>query len=65
MSKPPESEGYIVEHTAVGTSVKVTAFDPATMIEVSVIGSTKASRSDLNKLAVRKLEYMIRKSGKR
>lgn len=60
----PEDERYIVEYTAIGTSVKVTAFDPKTLTEVSVIGSTKTSQADLNKLAVRKLEYMIRK-GKR
>lgn len=64
MSEPPKNEGYIVEYTVIGTSVKATAFDPRTLTEVSVIASTKTSREDLNKLAVRKLEYMLRKSGK-
>lgn len=62
--KKKSEQGYIVEYIAIGTSVKVTAFDPVTLTEVSVIGSTKTARADLDKLAVRKLEYMIGKSGK-
>ncbi len=65
MSENPSNESYIVEYIALGNSVKATAFDPITFMEVSVIGSAKTSRSDLGKVAVRKLEYMIRKAGNR
>jgi hypothetical protein len=52
---------YIVEFYAAGTSVKVTAFDPATLREVSIVGTTRASRQHLAELAVRKLNYMKEK----
>ncbi len=54
--------GYIVEFVAIGKSVKATAFDPASLREVSVIGSRSASQKQLAELAVRKLEYMIEKN---
>lgn len=61
----PQGEGYIVEYVAVGCSVKVTAFDPKTLREVCVIGARGARQEDLANLAIRKLEYVLRKdSGK-
>lgn len=54
-------EGYIIEYTAIGNSVKVTAMDPETLIEVAVIGDRKLTQRDLALLAVRKLRYMIDK----
>ncbi len=53
--------GYIVEYHAVGKSVKVTAIDPATLLEVSIVGTPRASRKQLAELAVRKLRYMQKK----
>ncbi len=57
-----EEEGYIVEFITIGNSVKVTVIDPETLTEVSLIGSTAATRDDLTTLAVRKLHYVIGKN---
>jgi phage head maturation protease len=54
-------EGYIVEYYAVGNSVKVTAIDPATLLEVSIVGEPSASRQQLAELAIRKLRYVQNK----
>lgn len=57
-------ENYIVEYVVIGKSVKVTAFDPATLKEVSIIGAVTTTKKQLAKLAVRKLVYMIGKDSK-
>ncbi len=62
MTSSDKENGYIVEYVAIGNSVKVTAFDPITLKEVSVIGATNMQRKQLAKLAVRKLIYMIKKN---
>lgn len=54
-------EGYIVEYVALGGSVKVTAFDPATLTEASIIAPTSASQHDMATLAIRKLDYVLGK----
>jgi hypothetical protein len=43
------------EFTAIGQSVKVTAIDAATGLEVSVIGPAGAARVDLQQAALQKL----------
>ena len=58
-----EKQGYIVEFLVVGKSVKVTAIDPATLREATIIGSPLLPRRMLAKHAVRKLEFMMNKSG--
>jgi hypothetical protein len=59
--KPPNDTNYIIEFRQVGNHVKVTAVDPRTMLEVSIIGSTRATERDLALLAVKKLEYVLAK----
>jgi len=54
-------KGYIIEFVSLGQSLKVTAVDPETATEASIVGSPKASQDDLTKLAVRKLEYVLGK----
>jgi hypothetical protein len=61
MSADNGNDGYFIEYTAVGNSVKVTAMDPVTLVEVSIIGDRKLSQRELAALAVRKLRYMIDK----
>ena len=59
-----ESEGedaYIVEFIAIGTSLKVTAMDPVSLREVSMVGAPQISRKELAELAVRKLKYVLSK----
>ena len=56
--------GYIVEYVVIGNSVKVTAFDPKTLKEVSVIGIRGLPKKNLANLAIRKLKYVIGKTDK-
>lgn len=52
---------FIIEYQLVGGSVKVTAFDPATLTEAVIIGSPQASKKQLGDLAVKKLLYVLNK----
>jgi hypothetical protein len=56
-----QKDGYIVEFYQLGNSVKVTAMDPRTLTEVTIIGVPGLSRDLLAKNAVRKLEYVMAK----
>ena len=49
------------ECETIGNSVKVTAIDPATGIEVSIVGSPTAGEDVLKRNAVNKLNYVLRK----
>ena len=55
--------GYIVEFVVVGKSVKVTAIDPQSLREVSIIGSSLFPKKLLARQAVRKLEFIMRRDG--
>ncbi|PKQ08580.1 MAG: hypothetical protein CVT73_06675, partial [Alphaproteobacteria bacterium HGW-Alphaproteobacteria-12] len=46
-----------------GGSVKVTAVDVATGLEVSVVGPSTAPRTELERVAIRKLRYMLGRAG--
>ena len=52
--------GVYFEFTPVGVSVKVCAVEAATGTEVSVIGPARASRADLQQLALRKLRARLK-----
>lgn len=56
-------EGYYLEFQAIGNSVKVCAIDPASGLEVSIVGPANQGQELLTRTAVRKLEYMLRKRG--
>ena len=43
------------EFTTLGRSVKVSAIDAATGLEVSIVGPATASKADLERLALQKL----------
>ena len=58
--KRGESEFY-VEFVSIGINLKVTAIDPESGTEVSMIGAPQLSRDALAKLAVRKLKYVLAK----
>jgi hypothetical protein len=51
-----------VEFVILGNTVKVTAIDPDTGLEASVIGPVGAARAALADAARRKLEYIAKKS---
>jgi len=54
-----EADNYIIEFTQVGATVKVTAIDPKTMTEVSIVGGAQYSQEFLARQAVKKLEYVL------
>lgn len=59
---PPEA-GIILELTTIGSTKKVTAVDEATGTEVSFIVPLAAARSDIERLARSKLDYVLKKKG--
>ena len=54
-------DDYIIEFVTLGSAMKVTAIDPETMREVSMIGDPKLPRRELAKAAVEKLLYVLEK----
>lgn len=54
----------LIEFHQIGNSVKVTALDVVTMVEVSIVGAANASQEMLKRLAVRKLDYVLEKQKK-
>lgn len=55
-------QGALIEFIAQGAYVKVSAVDPVTYIEVSIVGSASAGEAVLTQQAVRKLERMVYKA---
>jgi hypothetical protein len=51
------------EFTAIGRTVKVTAIDAATGVEVSVVAPASAARADLQRLALQKLKIRLVATG--
>jgi len=49
----------LFEFTVIGNAVKVSAIDVASGIEVSVMGPARASRADLQQLALAKLNARL------
>lgn len=47
------------EHITIGNTVKVTAIDSVTAIEVSIVGPASAAQSDLERVALQKLKARI------
>jgi hypothetical protein len=60
-----EADNYIIEFTQIGASVKVTAVDPKTMTEVSIVGGAQYSQEFLTRQVVKKLEYVLSKRGEK
>ena len=54
----------IFEFYQLGATVKVTAVDPSSYTEVSMVGSPQVSEHELMRLARRKLEFVLAKKGK-
>lgn len=60
MATPDTSRREVLfEFTAIGTVVKVAAIDAVTGLEVSIMGPVHASRADLQKLALAKLNARL------
>lgn len=59
----PEGRDVYFEFTVIGASVKATAIDSLTGIEVTVVGPATAARGDLQRLAVAKLKARLARDG--
>ena len=57
------SREVLFEMTRIGNSVKVTALDSQTMIEVSIVGPATASPAHLRATALKKLEFVMARRG--
>ena len=57
------SREILIEYAQVGNAVRVTAVDAATGTEVTFQAPATASQSDLNRMAVSKLKYVMGKKG--
>jgi len=53
----------LIEIMQVGNAVKVSAVDPVTGVEVSIVGSPSVGEDILKRNAVNKLNYVLRKRG--
>lgn len=51
----------LLEFHRMGQYVKVSAIDAATNTEASIVGSPKVSKKELTRLAMRKLEFVLRR----
>ena len=58
-------ERVIIEFVEVGAYVKVSAIDPTTRVEVSIVGDPLVSQAKLEQTAVQKLKYVLNKRKKR
>ncbi len=58
-------EGYLIEYIPRGRYIKVSAIDPRTGTEVSIVGDKKASQKELNRVVIQKLEYVLKLSSGR
>lgn len=56
------NQEFIIEFYQLGNSVKVSAIDPVTLKEASIVGDPKYSRDHLTNLAIKKLKYVLSKS---
>ena len=49
----------IIEFIQVGAYVKVSAVDPVSLVEVSIVGDPSASRNTLEQNAIKKLKFVL------
>jgi hypothetical protein len=56
-------DDIIIEFNRVGAYVKVTAVDPVSLMEASIVGPASSSPEILKRTAVQKLMYLLSKRG--
>ncbi|NCO03368.1 MAG: hypothetical protein GW903_04180 [Alphaproteobacteria bacterium] len=61
MEMPLQNREVIIEMHAVGQFVKVSAMDTKTLIEVSIQGPSTTPEVILQRNALKRLEYVLRK----
>lgn len=58
--KPPaDDSGILIEFHHVGNAVKVTAVDPRSLLEASIVGDPAMGETALTRAAVQKLRYVL------
>lgn len=55
----------LFEFQRVGNYIKVSAVDPVTYTEVSIVGSPRAGQAALQRVAANKLRYVLDRNGGR
>lgn len=63
MGDPLQGREVILEFYPVGSIMRVSAFDTASMTEVVIQGPVSAGETILKRNALRRLEYVLRKKG--
>ena len=56
---------YLLEFIRQGAYVRIAALDPVTGTEVITVGDAKRSKKELTRVAVRKLEFVLRKNARK
>lgn len=59
-----DENSVIIEFYSVGAYVKVSAIDPRTLVEVSIVGDPQRGESALRQAVLRKLRYVMEKREK-
>ncbi len=54
----------LLEFLQLGPTVKVTAIDPVSLVEVSIVGPSNAGEAALKRAAIDKLRYVLKKREK-
>ena len=62
---PEDDRRYIVECIYMGRYAKVSAVDPITGTEVSIVGDSSRHKKELERVAIQKLEYVMAKNRER
>lgn len=62
--KTIDGREVLLEFHQVGDYVKVSAIDTLTNTEASIVGARKATQEELTRVALRKLEFVLRKNEK-
>ena len=60
-----QSGEVIIEFYQVGAYVKVSAVDPVTMTEVSIVGAPEVGEEVLTRTAIKKLNYVLERRARR
>ena len=61
MKSKGSGKEYLLEFVVQGAYVRCCAIDPLTGTEAVAVGAASASKEELSRLAVRKLEYVLAK----
>jgi uncharacterized protein DUF6898 len=59
-NRPDEERAEaIIEFRTIGSTVKVSAIDPATLVEVSIMAPVAAGKRQMSDAVLRKLRYVL------